>query len=224
MVKKEYLAPYVPSDVIKLFLEHIRHVDTPQKVDGKLLQDYGITRGQVFGVLSALKFLGLIESDGRPTPIFRLLQSEEDEDYKNNLKIFIKRAYNTLFSRIDVSRESRETIVSYFARNYSPSTAERATRLFSDLCVFADIPFVRGGIAIKGKPGRKIRETVETVPQVLPVEMKGKGVTALNRQIDRVMQPGITVHIDSKDLVSMSPQQIQALFEGLRKINEASKK
>ncbi|MDP2719002.1 MAG: DUF5343 domain-containing protein [Dehalococcoidia bacterium] len=222
MEKKKYLAPYVPSEVIKTFLEHIRHVDTPQNVDGRLLQDYGITRGQVFGVLSALKFLGLVESDGKPTPIFRLLQSDEIEDYQNNLRVLLKRAYNTLFSRLDVSRESRETIVSYFARNYSPATAERATRLFSDLCVFAGIPLGGIGIQQKAKPGRKIRDTVESIPQVPTADKIFKGFTPSDRQIDKTLQPGITVHIDSKDLVSMSPQQIQALFEGLRKISEVS--
>ena len=40
----------------------------------------------------------------------------------------------TLFSRLDVSRDSRDKIVNFFARNYSPATAERAVALFLDLC------------------------------------------------------------------------------------------
>jgi len=30
--------------------------------------------------------------------------------------------------------------------------------------------------------------------------------------------PGISIKIDSKDLVSMNPEQLQALFEGLTKV------
>ena len=35
--------------------------------------------------------------------------------------------------------------------------------------------------------------------------------------------PGMTIHIDSKDIASMNPQQIQALFEGIRIITRLDK-
>ena len=224
-------APYVPASAMSAFFDHIRYVKTPDKVDSNLVQDYGITPGQAFALLSTLKFLGLTEDDGTPTPAFKLLQTGGDE-FKSSLREILQRAYSDLFSRLDVSRDSQDKILNFFARNYSPATAVRATRLFLDLCGEAGIEIAakepsrrpRGRKTIKEDASKEhISTTEDKVPPV--EEPKPEGLeTGKKPLVPMVPAPsGVTVRIDSKDLVSMNHQQIQAVFEGLGKIMKHEK-
>jgi hypothetical protein len=137
--KRKRLAPYVPASALSEFFDHIRTVREPETVDSGLLQDYGLSPTNALALLSTLKFLGVTDDRGRPTPVFRQLQTGGDE-FKEALKGVVERAYSDLLSRLDVSRDTKDKIVNYFARNYSPATAERAARLFLDICGEAGIP------------------------------------------------------------------------------------
>jgi hypothetical protein len=137
--KNKRKAPYVSAATLSQFLDHIRYVSTPKKVDTGLLLDYGISKGNVFALTSALKFLGLIDNDGKPTPAFSSLQVMGDE-FVSNLREVVNTAYADLFTRLDVSRDSREHIRNYFSRNFSPSQSNKSTILFLDLCKEAGIP------------------------------------------------------------------------------------
>lgn len=132
-------APYASAAAVSELLDHIRYVSTPKKVDPGLLTDYGVSKGNTFALMSALKFLGLIDNAGVPTPAFSSLQTMGDE-FRSNLREIVEKAYADLFSRLDVTRDSREHIRNYFARNYSASQADKATTLFLDLCREAGIP------------------------------------------------------------------------------------
>ncbi len=136
--QRKRTAPYVPAKALSEFFDHVRYVREPDGVDSGLLQDYGISPSSSFALLSALKFLGLTDDAGKPTPVFRQLQVGGDE-FRDALREVMERAYDDLFARLDVSRDSRAKIVNFFARNYSPATAERATALFLDLCGEAGI-------------------------------------------------------------------------------------
>lgn len=225
--KRKRLAPYVPPSTLSAFFDHIRYVKTPDKVDSNLLQDYGIAKGHAFALLSTLKFLGLTGDDGTLTPAFKLLQTG-GEEFQTNLREIVQRAYADLFSRLDVSRDSQDKILNFFARNYSPATAARATRLFLDLCGEAGID--TAAKEQKGKEPRKAvrqrarpatSETTETVTaeQQASEELSGSETAQATSQ----SLPSVSIRIDSKDLVSMNPQQIQALFEGLSKVIKKEK-
>ena len=147
------LAPYVPAATLRSFLEHIRWVTTPKKVDKRLLDDYAIPKPNKSALLSALKFLDLIENDGIPTPAFRHLQSSGDE-FRSNLEQVVRKAYADLFIHLDALGSDRERIRNYFATNYSPATAKKATILFIDLCKEAGLP--------TGEEPEEIQKTVVT--------------------------------------------------------------
>jgi len=139
MAERKRVAPYAPASAVSEFFDHIRYVKTPDKVDSNLLLDYGISKSQTFPVLSTLRFLDIIEPDGTPTTAFRALQVG-GEEFTAALRELVERGYADLFGRLDVSRDSKDKLKNYFARNYSPATAERATTLFLDLCGEAGIP------------------------------------------------------------------------------------
>lgn len=198
-------APYVAAKAINAFFERIRYVSTPDRVDAGLLLDYGIPKGNVFALISAIKFLGLVDDEGFPTPVFKTLQVT-GEEFITNLQSVIKNSYADLFSKLDISRDSREHIRNYFARNYSAAKAGDSTNLFLALCRQAQIPLSeemqsrRGKVGLKREVSRPASQRttgvirVETQPQVqaqvqAPLSLDELKRLYINRLISQISAP-----------------------------------
>lgn len=212
------VAPYVTIGALSSFFDHIRRVSAPETVTSKILADYGISESHTFALLSALKFFGLTEADGKPTPDFKLLQTSGDE-FKEHLREIVTRSYQDLFARLDPSVDDREHIRNFFIRNYSAATAEKATALFLDLCGEAGIPVKeenrRRKVGVKKQVGeRKVKGGEQKQPPFAGTEGETR----------REGQPRFDIRIDSKDFVSMQPEQIQSFFNGLSKIIKPEEK
>lgn len=175
-------APYVSASALSQFFDHIRYVSTPKKVDSGLLLDYGISKGNVFALVSALKFLGLVGEDGKPTPAFSSLQVM-GEEFVNNLRQVVTDAYAGLFARLDVSRDSREHIRNYFSRNFSPSQSDKATVLFLDLCKEAEIPVAASSEA----PKREITAKTVTLRTGRPQKGQSEQLTLIEQEKEEPM-------------------------------------
>ena len=224
--EKKRAAPYVSASTLSQFFDHIRYVREPAEVDAGLLEDYGVKRGQVFALGSTLKFLGIVDDKGKPTPIFRELQTGGDE-FKDTLRGVLERAYGDLFTRLDVSRDTKDKITNFFARNYSPATAERATRLFLDLCGEAGIETAsqprkadRKQAPIgRATPRRSLQESRQVTKQDNPQEYVGVGEQETPEPPKdghrSVWGPNIDIRINSQDLLGMDAGQISAIFTGL---------
>lgn len=214
--KQSRKAPYVSAAALSSFLDHIRYVSTPKKVDAGLLQDYGISKGNTFSLLSALKFLGLTDNAGIPTPAFASVQTM-GEEFRSNLQEIVQKAYADLFSRLDVSRDSRDHIWNYFSRNYSTSQADKATILFLDLCKEAGIPVAEE---------KRARETREARPKGQIMKGKRQEISEKSTAEEGEKTPSaqLDIRIDSKDFASMQADQIQSFFNGLSKIIKREEK
>lgn len=187
----------------------------PNKVDADLLQDYGISRGNVFALLSTLKFLNLIDEGGEPTADFGSLQTM-GEEFQGNLEQIIRKAYADLFSRFDLTKDSREHIRNYFARNYSASQAGKATTLFYGLCSKAGIPTIEEKalrIAKARLVSEKPKGKIDTIG-----EEEQKEVEPREKEPEVRGGPHIDIRIHSRDFSSMQPNQIQVFFNGLSKV------
>ena len=203
-------APYVPASAMSAFFDHIRYVKTPDAVDSGILEDYGISHSNAFPLLSALKFLNLVDSSGKPTEAFRELQIG-GEEFSLALRQVLETAYKELFSRLDVSRDSKDKIINFFARNYSPATANKATILFLDLCGEA-------GIITAAQPRKAdASEGAPTKPKQRPTTPKKESTGKQTGQVTEELEPGprIDIRINTQDLAGMTPEQIQAIFSGL---------
>lgn len=212
--RRKRLAPYVPASTLSQFFDHIKYVKTPDQVTNGLLQDYNIPKGHAFALLSALKFLGLTDDGGIPTPAYHAVQTS-GEEFRANLEEIVRRAYSDLFSVVDPSKNGREHIKNFFARNYSPATAERATALFLDLCGEAGIP------TLEEKPSRVAKaKPAPSKPKVRTVtaEAGEQEAGVVTEESEIRTKPHIDIRIDSKDFASMQAEQIQAFFNGLSKI------
>ena len=210
MAERKRVAPYAPASALSEFFDHIRYVKTPDKVDSNLLLDYGISKSQSFPVLSTLRFLGIVEPDGTPTPAFRALQTG-GEEFQSALRELVERSYADLFGRLDVSRDTKEKIKNYFARNYSPATAERATTLFLDLCGEGGIPTsvaTQPDIGQKRSPiPKRDGKPKYTPPPPPPPPDSGRVV--------------LEVRLTENDLSIMEPTDIDAVFAAAAKIEIA---
>jgi hypothetical protein len=171
--RKNRMAPYVSSVALQKLFQRVKNRNMPQFIDEGLLQDFGIPRGNVYALLSALKFLNLVDDSGRLTENFPLVQ-KTGEEFQRNLAELVRKAYAPAFARLDLLQDTREQIRNFFARNYSSSQADKATSLFLFLCQEAGIPLgehllTRGGGRPKAEPPPRRRE----VP-VIPVGDRGK--------------------------------------------------
>ncbi len=184
--RRKRLAPYAPASVVSQFFDHIRFVKTPGVVTSRLLEDYNITKGHTWALLSTLKFLGLTEDNGTPTPAYKALQTS-GEEFRANLEEVVRKSYADLFSVTDPSRNGREHIKNFFARNYSPATAERATALFLDLCGEAGIP------TLEERP-EKVSKEKSTPSKPKPRKITSEEAEEESRE--REKEPGIPVSDD----------------------------
>ena len=210
-------APYVPAGAMSAFFDHIRYVKTPDTVDSGLLEDYGILHSNAFPLLSALKFLNLVDSSGKPTEAFRELQTGGGE-FSLALRQVLETAYKELFSRLDVSRDSKDKIINFFARNYSPATANKATILFLDLCGEAGIITAAQPRKADASEGATTKSKQwPTTPQNNQKTSTGKQTGKQTGQVTEELETGprVDIRINSQDLANMTPEQIQAIFSGL---------
>jgi len=153
--------PYVAAGTLWEFFTKLKFVATPAHLDAKELVEYGIPQHWVYHLLSTLKFLNLVEKNGKTTPALQSLQMR-GEEFKSNLEEVVRNAYAELFSKIDPARDSRANIMNFFMKHYgiSPSGAEKATTLFHDLCGEAGIP--------------TLQEKPSAVPKIKPASIKPK--------------------------------------------------
>jgi hypothetical protein len=153
--------PYVAAGTLWDFFNKLKFVSTPPHLDATELEEYGIPKHWAYHLLSALKFLKLVEKNGKTTPALSSLQMRGNE-FKPNLEEVVRNAYAELFTKVDPARDSRANIMNFFMKHYaiSPSGAEKATTLFLDLCGEAGIP--------------TLKEALSTVARTRPSPSKSK--------------------------------------------------
>jgi hypothetical protein len=124
-------APYISVGWMERFFDVIQRIN-PQIVDNDFLAS--IAKGNEGKVLSALRFLNIIDSKGKPTPHFPNLRLV-GERRKQSLKEMVNEAYGDLIKEVDTSVATRDDLVNYFVRtcSYNQNQADRATNLFTYL-------------------------------------------------------------------------------------------
>jgi hypothetical protein len=113
---------------------------TPPKVDGNFLRLYKIAPGNEYKVVGALKFLGIIDDEERPTEKSRLLKTKGPA-FTSALRDIIRSAYKSLFQHLNRGAYTAEDIYNYFIteENLTPEMATKTTRFFIQLCQLAEI-------------------------------------------------------------------------------------
>lgn len=126
-----------------------------------------------------LRFLGLVEEDGRVTDDFKSLRRFGDE-FKQNLKKIVERSYSPLFEKVALESANNETLLNFFAKYYDfgEVLAKRAIKIFVYLCERADIPIPKELTVSPPKNDSTVTKTKTIKPKINQISRdnaRGKG-------------------------------------------------
>lgn len=152
---------------------HLLQRMSPARVDAAFLRAHHIAPGNEYKVVGSLRYLGLIDEDGRPTEKSRLLKTRGPA-YLQGLQQIVRTAYQGLFSSLNLVQATREEIYNYFITEagVGPEMAAKTTRFFIDLCQEAGI-ILSPGLRKKGISGRQAEPRAASTPGSRPQSKKG---------------------------------------------------
>lgn len=152
-------AAYATVEKFSKVLDKIRNLQYSQ-VGKKELANIGLSASGVSSVMSALKFLGLINEDCTVTDKYKSLRL--DSSYRKVMDEIVRQAYNDVFKVLgdDLSNKSKGDIQEAIFLAYpemAKGSTPKATHLFTWLCSEAgiDLPIVKEArtTQVKGKKG-----------------------------------------------------------------------
>lgn len=169
--------PYCTVAAFEEFLEKMRRTAVPAVVDRRYLQRLQVARNNEWSLLSALKFLGIVDDRGRPTAAYRRLQTAE---WRAQLRDLVEAAYAGL---IDVGGAgmSREELRSYFSLTSTPAQAKNAARYFAGLVELLDMRHPTPRTGEKGESSGVERQPPFPSPD--PAGSRADRLLALKEQV-----------------------------------------
>ncbi len=145
-------APYAPVSAFVEFLDKMTDKSVPARVDRAFLQKLNVGLGNEWALLSALKFLGIIDAQGAPTTAYRhLLDAGRRQE---TLRALVDVAYAPLLEMGGTSMDNRD-LANYFRVASSPSQAKNAARFFRSVVQLAGEPVSRA------EPRRQLSQSPE---------------------------------------------------------------
>jgi len=138
--------PYGPTKGMIHALQLMRK-STPPRIDGNYLRLNKVAPGNEYKVIGALRFLGIIDDEGKPTEKSRLLKTKGDT-FSKSLQEIVRSAYRDVFQMMNGGQCSHEDIYNHFITFHALGTemAAKTTRFFIQLCQLAEI-----NLEIKGR-------------------------------------------------------------------------
>lgn len=128
-------APYTSASSFRDFLERMRGLPIPDRVDKKYLAKLGVARNNEWALLSALKYLGIVDDRGVPAAAWADLRGDR---WREVLRRQVERAYRPLLDNGGASM-SGEDLRTYFSVTSSTAQAQNAARFFRELRDLAGI-------------------------------------------------------------------------------------
>ena len=165
--------PYGNVTWYKSFFDLIR-TRSFERFDKEIIELNIVKRANATMLFNGLRFLGLVEEDGKVTEKFESLR-RKGEEFRKNLKVIVEEAFSHLFSKVVVSKAKPDTLFNYFAEyyDYGEATAKLSMKIFVYLCKEAGIELspelTKAEVKITRKARAKRRE---------PTRDKGKAVGA----------------------------------------------
>lgn len=139
--KKQMQPPYGSVKWYNDFFKLLERL-TIDNVDASFLKNYKIANGNEYKVISGLKFLGLIDEDGKATEKMRMLKLI-GEDYTKNLEKIVRNAYSVLLKKVtNLEIAEPKDVTNCLINDYkmARSTARMGTKIFVFLADKAKIP------------------------------------------------------------------------------------
>ena len=209
------IPPYGPTRGTIQALDLMRRM-TPPRIDSDYLRLSKIAPGNEYKAVGALKFLGLIDEEGKPTEASRVLKTK-GAAYTLGLQDIVRKAYAGIFNGFNPNKITREEIYNYFVTQggLGAEMATKATRFLIKLCRQAEI---------------------EIAPDVAPPLSTGKRRPRSQRQAYRQHQyeqagqyqgqtAGPVLHLTiaaTPETAKMDDEELTELFRRMRRSLEQS--
>ncbi len=134
--------PYVPYQTFEAFLERLKGTVTPTRIDSSVLRHLsGSTQTQL---LSALKFLGLIKTDGAVNEsLRRMVIAYKTQKWKEELTALIAAPYRPIIGDLDIATATSAQLKERFreAGGVEGDTVEKCIRFYLMVLKEAGVQF-----------------------------------------------------------------------------------
>jgi hypothetical protein len=182
---------------------------SPSIVDQELLRANGIARGNEYKVVGALRYLGLVDEDGRPTERARLLKARGAVQTLN-LQQIVREAYPTLFRKLDLRSATRDDIYNHFLADLGlqPEMAAKATRFFLELARAAGFQVGVDRTDTHDERVIDLRRTSEAAASRRPRATQPRPAPI---EVARSDAPSLSIVLPS-ETVSMSEEELAGFF------------
>lgn len=155
--------PYSRLKGLKDFMDFAKEPGWKQPtIDKALFRKLDLAKGKENEALKALRFLGLIDEAGAPTPAFDALKA----DYPGTMNSLVRAGYADLFSLIPPRLATQSRLLTFFGK--PAETAEYQAKLFVWLCEQAGIELPN--VEQNFHRARFDKNKTDAVPQVSEVQ------------------------------------------------------
>lgn len=173
-----------PYGSVKWYDEFFKLLERIQidKVDSSFLKTEKIAVGNEYKVINGLKFLDLIDENGKATARMRSL-SVVGEEFTKNFEKMVRDAYSVLFSKVDLEKGMKDDVINSLIRQYkmARSIAEQGAKIFVFLAQKGQIPISKSideDLAVTTrtrKAKKKEKELKRTKPRDKITDIKEEG-------------------------------------------------
>jgi hypothetical protein len=202
-------------------IERARSRNLPEKVDEDFLRIAGIGDAVHGRVLEALRFLGLIEDDGRPTDTLIAISGAPEDEYRATLAGTVQNAYAEDLRRgVDPAQDTQSQIVEAFRRYQPRSQTSRMVMFFLAMCREAGIPVAEAPRERKmvGTPGRPRGQRSRKPPTPQKDRPQGGGTTPT---FDPAAGSGAFLGVTIDDIALLDEKEFDEVWGALGKIARA---
>jgi Family of unknown function (DUF5343) len=220
---KQVAPVYVGWQTFKNTLDQLSQ-GLPHVIDKKVFE--GQSWGMQAQLMSALKFLGLIDDAGVPSPALVALAVPEEEERKKQFEVILRERYAPLFAldltKVTPTQLSQEMSASY---GVSADTREKAIRFFLGAAYYLGIPLSRfvkvpkSGSGGNGTPRRRKAKKAKPLPEPAPAppsEATGGG----SSKTIAFGSGGTLKVVASLDYIALSPTERKFFNEVIEKFEE----
>ena len=166
------------TGALKDVFSKIKTTGTPEAFTAKHLKLLGFTSSNDVPILSALKFVGFVDSSGKPTDKYTSYKGKFGPQI---LAGGIKNGYSELFALYpDADGKDDDSLMHFFATNTNVGESSRKVMIstFKALCSLAD--FKSSGLETKENSAPAVKEHM----QVEQIKIKDKSGLAVNINIE----------------------------------------
>jgi Family of unknown function (DUF5343) len=177
--------PYAAAANVVGVLARIRGRNLPDRIDNDFLRLAGVPEIVYGRVNEALRFIGLVGDDSRPSDLLRALHAAPEQEYRDALAGALREAYREDFARIDPGVDTQAQIIDQFAPYQPKSQTARMVMLFLGMCREAGIAVLDAPRERKMKAATRGHVRERATPRREPEALAVKGFSRQPHQPSR---------------------------------------